>query len=146
MGDFAGPGSPNHEISRLCAGRFHPVAAGAPPRRGRDLQDSRAQTCSKVLKKNPISAAPGRVFIVDDHPMMVLGLERFLTQDGDLMVCGESPHAKGALAGIERTQPDLVLLDVSLQGRSGLDLLEDLRLRFPNLPVLVHSMHDEMIY
>jgi len=78
--------------------------------------------------------------------MMRLGLERFLTQDGDLVICGESPNAQGALSGIERTRPDLVLLDISLQGRSGLDMLKDLRQRFPHIPVLVHSMHDEMIF
>ncbi len=78
--------------------------------------------------------------------MMRLGLDQFLTRDGDLIVCGAAPNAQDALTGIERTHPDLVLLDISLQGRSGLDLLEDLRLLFPDIPVLVHSMHDEMIY
>jgi DNA-binding NarL/FixJ family response regulator len=92
------------------------------------------------------SVSPHRVFIVDDHPMMRLGLGHFLTQDGDISICGEAPDAAAALAGIERIHPDLVLLDISLEGRSGLDLLRDLRLRFPGIPVLVHSMHDEMIY
>lgn len=92
------------------------------------------------------SVSPRRLFIVDDHPMMRLGLSHFLTQDGDLSICGEASDAAAALAGLERLQPDLVLLDISLEGRSGLDLLRDLRSRFPRLPVLVHSMHDEMIY
>lgn len=92
------------------------------------------------------SVSPSRVFIVDDHPMMRLGLGQFLTQDGDLCICGEAPDAAAALKGIERIRPDLVLLDITLEGRSGLDLLRDLRLRFPGIPVLVHSMHDEMIY
>jgi DNA-binding NarL/FixJ family response regulator len=78
--------------------------------------------------------------------MMRLGLGQFLTQDGDLCICGEAPDAAAALKGIERIRPDLVLLDITLEGRSGLDLLRDLRLRFPGIPVLVHSMHDEMIY
>jgi DNA-binding NarL/FixJ family response regulator len=91
-------------------------------------------------------ATPFRVFIVDDHPMMRIGLGHFLTQDGDIKICGEAPDAPTALEGIEQTHPDLVLLDISLDGRSGLDLLRDLRFRFPDLPVLVHSMHDEMIY
>ena len=86
------------------------------------------------------------MFIVDDHPMMRLGLAHYLTRGRDIMVCGEAASAAAALAGIERTHPDLVLLDISLQGRSGLDLLKDLRCHFPTLPVLVHSMYDEMIY
>jgi DNA-binding NarL/FixJ family response regulator len=87
-----------------------------------------------------------RVFIVDDHPMMRLGLAQFLTQNGDLSICGEAADAAAALAGIERLHPDLVVLDIALEGRSGLDLLVDLRRRFPQIPVLVHSMHDAMIY
>jgi DNA-binding NarL/FixJ family response regulator len=98
------------------------------------------------VKDTRQSDAPRRVFIVDDHPMMRIGLGHFLTQDADLRICGEAGDAAAALASIERTQPDLVVLDISLEGRSGLDLLRDLRLRFPEIPVLVHSMHDEMIY
>ena len=90
--------------------------------------------------------SPRRVFIVDDHPMMRLGLSHFLTQDGDISICGEAADAGAALAGIERVHPDPVLLDISLEGRSGLDLLRDLRLRFPRLAVLVDPMHDELIY
>ena len=62
------------------------------------------------------------------------------------MVCGEAADAAAALAGIEQTHPELVLLDISLEGRSGLDLLRDLQCLFPEIPVLVHSMYDEMIY
>jgi DNA-binding NarL/FixJ family response regulator len=78
--------------------------------------------------------------------MMRLGLRTFLTQRGVMCICGEASDAAAALAGIERAEPDLVLLDISLRGRSGLDLLTDLRSRFPRLPVLVHSMHDDLIY
>jgi DNA-binding NarL/FixJ family response regulator len=98
------------------------------------------------VKDTRQSNAPRKVFIVDDHPMMRIGLSHFLKQAGDIKVCGEASDAAGALAGIERIHPDLVLLDISLEGRSGLDLLRDLRIRFPRLPVLVHSMHDELIY
>jgi DNA-binding NarL/FixJ family response regulator len=78
--------------------------------------------------------------------MMRLGLAHFLNLESDISVCGEAPDAMAALAGVEQTQPDLVVLDISLEGRSGLDLLQDLRLHFPRIPVLVHSMYDEMIY
>ncbi len=87
-----------------------------------------------------------RVLIVDDHPLMRLGLRQFLTQEPDLAVCGEAANATEALAAVERSRPDLLLLDLSLTGRSGLDLLKDLRVRFPRTPVLVHSVHDELIF
>lgn len=87
-----------------------------------------------------------RILIVDDHPMMRLGLRQYLLQDPLLEVCGEAASAAEALKEMERSLPDLVLLDISLEGRSGLDLLRDLRVRFPQVPVLMHSMHDQMIY
>ena len=98
------------------------------------------------MKHLSSAAGPRRLFIVDDHLMMRIGLRHFLTQDDGIRICGEAAEAATALAGIERTHPDMVLLDIALEGRSGLDLLRDLRVRFPRLPVLVHSMHDEMIY
>lgn len=87
-----------------------------------------------------------RVFLVEDHPLMRFGLREFLTQEAGVIICGEAATASGALDGISRTCPDLALVDISLEGRSGLDLLQDLRMRFPQMPVLVHSMYDEAIY
>jgi DNA-binding NarL/FixJ family response regulator len=78
--------------------------------------------------------------------MMRYGLKRFLDDSGDFVVCGEAGDATGALSEIERASPDLILLDISLRGRSGLDLLKDLRARFSDIPVLVHSMHDETVF
>jgi DNA-binding NarL/FixJ family response regulator len=78
--------------------------------------------------------------------MMRLGLVHYLSQESDLAVCGEAANAAGALAVIEKTRPDLVVLDITLEGRSGLDLLQELHARFPNSLVLIHSMHDEMMY
>lgn len=86
------------------------------------------------------------MFIVDDHPMMRLGLRQFLGEAGDLTVCGEASTALEALAGISVVGPDVVLLDVALEGPSGLDLLKDLRLHHRDIPVLIHSMHDEAIF
>ncbi len=64
----------------------------------------------------------------------------------DLSVCGEAETAREALSVIERVKPDLVLLDLSLPEKSGLELLKDLRALHPHLPVLVLSMHDEAIF
>ena len=99
------------------------------------------------MRESHQSLRPKRaVFIVDDHPMMRLGIRQFLTQEPDLAVCGEASSAAKALVGVEATKPNLVLVDIFLEGPSGFDLLKDLRLRFPHTPVLVHSMHDEVIY
>lgn len=87
-----------------------------------------------------------RVFVVDDHPMMRLGLKQFLGEAGDLTVCGEASTAAEALAGIGATGPDVVLLDIALEGPSGLDLLKDLRIHYRQIPVLIHSMHDEAVF
>jgi len=97
-------------------------------------------------KNTPRAETVRRVLIVDDHPMMRLGLQQFLAQEPGIVVCGEAANATDALERIETCKPDLVLLDISLEGRSGLDLLKDLRIRFPELPVLVHSMHDERVF
>lgn len=64
----------------------------------------------------------------------------------DLIVCGEAENAAQAMAAIERLQPDLVLMDMGLPDKSGLDLLKDVRVIHPDLPVLIISMHDETLY
>lgn len=87
-----------------------------------------------------------RVFIVDDHPIVRQGLAQILNQEQDLMVCGEAEEAQHALAAIAELQPDLVLVDLSLKGSSGLDLIRTLRTRQSTLPILVVSMHDESLY
>jgi DNA-binding NarL/FixJ family response regulator len=74
------------------------------------------------------------------------GLRGVIEQEHDLVVCGESGEAAGALAGIQAAQPDLILVDLSLQEGSGMELLKDLAVQYPSLPVLILSMHDEMIY
>ena len=86
------------------------------------------------------------ILVVDDHPIMRAGLTQLIAQQGDLAVCGEAEDARGALAAIEAHPPDLVIVDISLKESSGLDLIKDIRARWPKLPVLVLSMHDEVIY
>jgi len=87
-----------------------------------------------------------RVFIVDDHPIVRQGLAQMLNQEMDFLVCGEAEDAQHALEAIAALQPDLVLVDLSLKGGSGLDLIRALRARQSALPVLVVSMHDESLY
>ncbi|MEP7016369.1 MAG: response regulator transcription factor [Verrucomicrobiota bacterium] len=87
-----------------------------------------------------------RVFVVDDHPVVRDGLRSVIEQESDLMVCGEAAEAAEALAGIPAASPDLILLDLSLGESFGMELLKDLGIQHPSIPVVVLSMHDEMIY
>jgi DNA-binding NarL/FixJ family response regulator len=87
-----------------------------------------------------------KIFLVDDHPIVRQGLTLFINQEADLMVCGEADGAISALQAIRELMPDFVMLDISLDGPDGLDLLKTLRLTYSTLPVLVLSMHDELIY
>src|ERR1700757_607597 len=87
-----------------------------------------------------------RVFIVDDHPIVRQGLAQMINQEADLTVCGEAEDAQNALNAVAELHPDLVLVDLSLKGGSGLELIKALRSRQNALPVLVVSMHDESLY
>jgi DNA-binding NarL/FixJ family response regulator len=92
------------------------------------------------------SAPKCKVFLVDDHPIVRQGLALFIEREPDLMVCGEAEDATSALQAIRESAPDFVILDISLNGPDGLELLKTLRVRYPNLPALVLSMHDESVY
>ncbi len=86
------------------------------------------------------------VFLVDDHPVVREGIGRLIDREPDLSICGEAEDVPGALDGIERTRPDVVIVDLSLKGSSGLDLIVDIRARWPEMQVLVLSMFDETYY
>jgi DNA-binding NarL/FixJ family response regulator len=91
-------------------------------------------------------ATKRRVFIIDDHPIVRQGLALFINRELDLAVCGDAEEANAALRLIGELKPDLVMLDISLNGPDGLDLLKAIRTRDPNLPVLILSMMDEALY
>src|SRR6202453_5025117 len=91
-------------------------------------------------------AAKSRVFIVDDHPIVRQGLALLINREPDLAVCGDAEEAGSALCRIEEIKPDLVVVDISLNGPDGLDLLKNIRARDPDLPVLILSMMDELLY
>jgi DNA-binding NarL/FixJ family response regulator len=87
-----------------------------------------------------------RVLLVDDHPIVRQGLALLIDREPDLSVCGEADGAHSAFHAITTLRPDIVVLDISLSGPDGLDVLKDIRMKTASLPVLILSMHDESIY
>ncbi len=87
-----------------------------------------------------------RILLVDDHPIMRQGLANVLNQQAHLAVCGEATTPVEALTMADRLRPDLALIDLSLRGGDGIELLKDLRVRQPQMLTLVLSMHDEAIF
>ncbi len=92
-------------------------------------------------------AAPKkRILVVDDHPIVRQGLALLINREPDMVVCGEAEEAMGALHVLASARPDVLIVDISLNGPDGLDLLKNVRANHPALPVLILSMHDESIY
>jgi len=95
--------------------------------------------------QNPASLKK-RVMVVDDHPIVRQGLALLINRESDLVVCGEAEEAMGAIHVLASARPDVLIVDISLNGPDGIDLLKNIRNTHPTLPVLILSMHDEMIY
>ena len=87
-----------------------------------------------------------RVFLVDDHPLVREWLTALINGQPDLVVCGQAADAPGALSAVAALQPDVAIVDLSLDGGSGLDLIKDLRIHAPSAVILVLSMHEENLY
>lgn len=108
----------------------------------------------KKEAKPAAPAAPGslpspkrlRVAIVEDHTLMREGLAQLVNSQPDMSVIVEAGDASSGLSGILQTQPDLALIDITLPGRNGLELVKDVVAQMPKLPILVVSMHDETLY
>src|SRR5271163_2904903 len=92
------------------------------------------------------TGAKKRILVVDDHPIVRQGLALLINREPDLVVCGEAEEAMGALHVLASARPDVLIVDISLSGPDGLDLLKSIRTTHPTLPVLILSMHDESIY
>src|ERR1700680_492984 len=100
---------------------------------------------SKHVKSN-FGARKKTVFLVDDHPIVRQGLTLLINQESDLAVCGEAEEMHTAVVAILAARPDILIVDISLNGPDGLELLKNVRIKLPRLPVLILSMHDESIY
>ncbi|WP_395747891.1 response regulator [Prosthecobacter sp.] len=95
----------------------------------------------------PVAApAKRRVLIVDDHPIFRNGISQLINHEADLHVCGEICSAAHALTAVEDLKPDIVVLDISIQGTNGIELMKSIRALHPVLPALMVSMHEESIY
>ena len=92
-------------------------------------------------------AEPKRIVIVDDHPLFRKGLEQLINTTGDgFAICGEAGDAAEGMTRIRELKPDLVIVDLSLPGANGIELIKNIRAEFHKLPILILSMHDESIY
>jgi len=100
----------------------------------------------KPKRRAPETKGRKKILIVDDHPMMREGLRAVVDREPDLTVCGEVENATQALLAIQKLNPDLTLVDVTLPGKSGLELVKDIRALHPGVAVLAISMHDESLY
>ena len=87
-----------------------------------------------------------RILVVDDHSIVRHGLTLLLKREADLDVCGEAGSFDEAIAAVAEQQPEVVLVDITLKDRSGLDLIKELIVRHPGIRCLVLSMHDEAEY
>ena len=103
---------------------------------------------ARSTNKNPKCDPPEvkRIVIVDDHPLFRKGLEQLIHSEDGFAVCGEANNAPEAMDVIRKLNPDLAIVDLSLPGANGIELIKNIRAEFSKLPILVLSMHDESLY
>ncbi len=94
----------------------------------------------------PACSARRKVLLVDDHPIVREGMALLINREPDLTVCADAEESNAALDAIENLRPDLAIVDISLPGRDGLELLKMIRAKDPQMPVLILSMHGETTY
>jgi DNA-binding NarL/FixJ family response regulator len=104
------------------------------------------EECLPNRFQSAAQSGKAKVFLVDDHPIVRQGLGLLINREPDLVVCGEAEDAPSALRRMASAQPDLMVIDISLEGPDGLELLKTIRLKEPILPVLILSMHEESSY
>src|SRR5499427_2203726 len=102
----------------------------------------------RSINQNPKCEEPEakRIVIVDDHPLFRKGLQELIHSDGNFVICGEAGNAAEAMDVIRKLNPDLAIVDLSLPGANGIELIKNIRAEFSKMPILVLSMHDESLY
>ncbi len=98
------------------------------------------------IAESPAGRAPRRILIVDDHPVVRIGIRALIDTEDDLVVCGEAGTAPEALNAMRHLKPDAALLDVSMPGTNGIELVKLMKSEQERLAILVLSMHDESLY
>ncbi|MBW0000812.1 MAG: response regulator transcription factor [Verrucomicrobia bacterium] len=106
------------------------------------------------MHSNPTAESPAtapelqkkQILVVDDHPIFRHGLADLIQSQPDLVVCGHADSAPTALEQMRRLKPDMAILDVSLRGTNGIELVKLMKAEVPRLPILVLSVHDESLY
>lgn len=101
---------------------------------------------AKATKINRTSSQKASVMLVEDHPVMRHGLSQMIDREDDLQVCGEAASATQAIDLVSQTNPDVVVIDITLEDGDGIELIKDIRTRFEHVKMLVSSMHDESLY
>ena len=93
-----------------------------------------------------VMAEKKKILLVEDHPIFRWGLSEIITQENDLIVCGNAEYVRQALNEIERLKPDLIIADITLKESDGIDLVKEVGKQYKDIPVLILSMHDEFLY
>lgn len=87
-----------------------------------------------------------RILVVDDHPVFRHGIASLINNEPDLTVCGEAANSPSALDAMRRLKPDAALIDISMPGANGIELIKLMKAEQPRLPLLILSIHDESLY
>jgi DNA-binding NarL/FixJ family response regulator len=99
---------------------------------------------AKTIPKTP--GERRRIFLVDDHPVLRQGMGRLIDDQPDMMMCGEAESPPDALRLLAAAKADVAIVDLTLKGGDGLELVKQIRDRWKDMPILVMSMHDESLY
>lgn len=110
------------------------------------MKKSTSNPLSQAASKAKLAPERKKVLLIDDHPMMRAGLAQLINRQVDMIVCAEAGQPSEVFDLISEYRPDLILTDLTMPGRGGLEFIKDLIAMQPDLPILVNSMHDEVIY
>jgi DNA-binding NarL/FixJ family response regulator len=108
----------------------------------KETEPSVAKAAEPTVARKPKT----KVLLVDDHPILRAGLGKLINQEADMMICGEAEDGPTAFDLAGTLNPDIAVIDISLKGSNGIELVKNLKARYPDLPTLVLSMHDESLY
>lgn len=108
----------------------------------KDTEQPAKPAAEPIVNRKPKT----KVLLVDDHPILRAGLGRLINHEADMMICGEAEDGATAFDLVGTLNPDIAVIDISLKGSNGIELVKNLKARYPELPTLVLSMHDESLY